>query len=1073
MKTQLERSSRKSIHSNRSRLTHAALRLCLALLGAGPLATLAQQPACVSAPPGLIGWWRGEGNGNDSAGTNNAYSMPHVYFTNGVVGEAFAFDPENQPYGTYTGVRIADQPDYVLTNSLSIEAWIRPRGDGYVIFYRGDNRSGLDPYTMSMGLNNILSFGITDANGNSAGVSTPIAYNQWWHVAGTLDGASGNLSLYTNGTLAAQITTTVRPLGNLIPQDSPGIGIGNVNDGFNNFPFRGDIDEVSLYNRALSALEIQAIYNADGAGKCRTPVPPAIVSQPASQTALVGDTVNFAVTATGDPPLSYQWRMNGADLTGQTTNSLTLNNVQPTNAGSYSVFVTNEAGTALSSNALLVVNPRPPCTVTPPGVVGWWRGEGNGNDSVGTNNAYALPNVSFTTGIVGQAFAFDPENLPYGSYSGVRIADQPSYALTNALTIEGWIRPRGDGYVIFYRGDNRPGLDPYTLSMGLNNILSFGITDANGNSASVSAPLIYNQWWHVAGTLDGASGNLSLYTNGSLAAQITTTVRPLGNLIPQDSPGIGIGNVNDGRNNFPFRGDIDEISLYNRALSGAEIAAICNADGSGKCQEPPSILVQPASQMANETSNVTFTVTAAGTPQLRYQWYWNGTNIAGATSASLTLVNVQVNNAGSYSVRVINDFGSVISSDAMLAVNRTPVAQCANVIVSAGANCQADASINNGSFDPDGDPITLTQAPPGPYPLGTNRVTLTVTDSHGASNSCSALVIVLDRTPPVLSCPGGKVLEFQDEKGTVATYSVTATDSCSAVSLSVTPPSGSLFPIGVTPVLVRATDTSGNSAQCSFDVTVLGARGVKSNVLAQLVTLRQATATNRVDCWELSEAIEDMIDALGLDVPGAPRWVQEAHRTAHCERHHHRLSGPLWLDETHIDRGNGWRVFAAEQDAVWELVEILWYRRSGIPDAVTQDLIDRLVKCDRLLAVVSIQDAARAGANTNKIARLLHEVGLGDQAAAAHQPVLAVEHYWQAWMRVGELKLASIAGTADGKIQVQLPGNAGGVYAIQASTNMVDWVTVGTCTADAEGNLTFTDPDASKYQRRFYRAVQQ
>ena len=115
---------------------------------------------------------------------------------------------------------------------------------------------------------------------------------------------------------------------------------------------------------------------------------------------------------------------------------------------------------------MLTVNQALGCVTPPAGLVGWWRGEGNGNDSAGTNNAYALPNVSFTNGIVGQAFAFDPENLPYGTYSGVRIADQPAYALTNSLTIEGWIRPRGDGYVIFYRGDNRPGLDPYAMGMG-------------------------------------------------------------------------------------------------------------------------------------------------------------------------------------------------------------------------------------------------------------------------------------------------------------------------------------------------------------------------------------------------------------------------------------------------------------------------------------------------------------------------------------------------------------------------------------------------------------------------------
>src|SRR5208283_1896179 len=52
--------------------------------------------------------------------------------------------------------------------------------------------------------------------------------------------------------------------------DSPGIGIGNLNDGQNNFPFIGDIDEISLYSRALAAGEIQAIYNAGSAGKCTT-----------------------------------------------------------------------------------------------------------------------------------------------------------------------------------------------------------------------------------------------------------------------------------------------------------------------------------------------------------------------------------------------------------------------------------------------------------------------------------------------------------------------------------------------------------------------------------------------------------------------------------------------------------------------------------------------------------------------------------------------------------------------------------------------------------------------------------
>ena len=84
-----------------------------------------------------------------------------------------------------------------------------------------------------------------------------------------------------------------------------------------------------------------------------------------------------------------------------------------------------------------------------------------------------------------------------------------------------------------------------------------------------------------------------------------------------------------------------------------------------------------------------------------------------------------------------------------LSSNRPPVALCADVTVSAPPNCQADASVNNGSFDPDGDAITLSQVPPGPYSPGTNSVTLTVTDNKGASSSCSALVIVQNNLPPI------------------------------------------------------------------------------------------------------------------------------------------------------------------------------------------------------------------------------------------------------------------------------------------------------------------------------------
>jgi hypothetical protein len=93
------------------------------------------------------------------------------------------------------------------------------------------------------------------------------------------------------------------------------------------------------------------------------------------------------------------------------------------------------------------------CAAAPSGLVSWWKADTNADDVV-SGNTGVLQNVGYTNGVVGQAFSFDPNSFPYGTYTGVQVPDQPAYALTNSLTIEGWVRPRGDGYVIFWRGDN-------------------------------------------------------------------------------------------------------------------------------------------------------------------------------------------------------------------------------------------------------------------------------------------------------------------------------------------------------------------------------------------------------------------------------------------------------------------------------------------------------------------------------------------------------------------------------------------------------------------------------------------
>jgi hypothetical protein len=174
---------------------------------------------------------------------------------------------------------------------------------------------------------------------------------------------------------------------------------------------------------------------------------------------------------------------------------------------------------------------------------------------------------------------------------------------------------------------------------------------------------------------------------------------------------------------------------------------------------PPFFALQHESRVVNEGEAVTFTVIINPVaPFLRYQWRLNGTNIAGATAASLALTNVQVNAAGTYSVRVTNQFGGGTSSPFLLAVNRFPVADASATqpLVIAPLHCDATVALDGSrSTDPDGNalhffwfkaggavPLATGMVAVVNLPPGGNPLTLVVDDGM-ATNSRSFTVEVL------------------------------------------------------------------------------------------------------------------------------------------------------------------------------------------------------------------------------------------------------------------------------------------------------------------------------------------
>ena len=125
--------------------------------------------------------------------------------------------------------------------------------------------------------------------------------------------------------------------------------------------FTGLIDEVAVFDRALSVAEIQSYYLGSLRGQ------PVITAQSPSMTNTPGFPVSLGVTASGINPIAYQWFFNTTNrLAGATNSTVTLSNVTPANSGNYSVVLSNGLGSLTSGVTVLTVTSGPPTIIAQP-----------------------------------------------------------------------------------------------------------------------------------------------------------------------------------------------------------------------------------------------------------------------------------------------------------------------------------------------------------------------------------------------------------------------------------------------------------------------------------------------------------------------------------------------------------------------------------------------------------------------------------------------------------------------------------------------------------------------------------
>ncbi len=445
-------------------------------------------------PGGMISYWTfDEGEGTiafDSVDANNGALVNEPTWIPSKFNDALDFTTANY-------VQVANSAS-LEPETITVEAWVKsneyPGNTRYIVskylLIKHGCCSSYALYTSGGG----ISFYITRNDDGFPYVSTPVGGNgiwdgEWHHVAGTFDGTK--LELYIDGLSAGSTPFTAGILYS-------GIGTNDLFFGSytspSSYSFIGGIDEVAIYNRALSAGEIQQHYQD----------------------------------------------------------------------GSYEVE----------------------CVTPPLGMVSWWPGDettGEGTeDIVNTNHGTLIGGATFASGKVGQAFSLDGSGY-------VLIPDDPSLK-PDEFTLDAWVKPdtlRAGGWdSVISHGASGSGplgtwLDSYWLGFfdGKPRFHTAHQVPSGDHPISGPDPVTLNEWHHIAGSFDGTTKKL--YLDGNLVAS-TVIASP----IVYEEVSVLIGEDTNG--NVPaglkFRGLIDEVEIFNHALSLTEIQAIYYAGSAGKCK---------------------------------------------------------------------------------------------------------------------------------------------------------------------------------------------------------------------------------------------------------------------------------------------------------------------------------------------------------------------------------------------------------------------------------------------------------------------------------------------------------
>lgn len=487
--------------------------------------------------------------------------------------------------------------------AFSIEAWVNgpaQQMESATIVAKGTGGSGgsaNEQFALDL-VSGTWRFFIRNPGGTSSEATATLGPDgNWHHLVGVYDGPSGLISLYVDGELAASISA---PATGVRASSFP-LNIGSRRSGVDpayDWTFEGSIDEVAIYNVALTPDQVVAHYSA----AYGTTMSPVILVQPQSVTNYIGLPISMRVGAVGSVPLAYQWKKNGANITGANSSSFSIDNLGAGDAGDYTVEISNQSGKTNSAVAKVIALGAPATPPEIPGLVLHLKFDNNLTDATGRgHNGKGVGSISYVAdGAVGQGLHYSTDTAGT-NYVTLGVVPDLQFSSNVNFSVAFWIRLPAN-----YTGGDLPfftdttnstfgkgfvfaptyGSDASTsTTTPVNGGWAFSVFD--GASAGIGGhgpigSINDGNWHHLVYVLDRQAGCVT-YLDGlisSFTRQQGTIFGDAGD-ITTGAPAV-IGQDPSGAYNEKGSADIDDLGVWRKALTQLEAASIFMAGASNR-----------------------------------------------------------------------------------------------------------------------------------------------------------------------------------------------------------------------------------------------------------------------------------------------------------------------------------------------------------------------------------------------------------------------------------------------------------------------------------------------------------